>query len=165
MNALLRRCVLGVLLQPTKVFSSGFLHFALKNQWPFITPDEEFLDSIELNPAPLGSSKPQPLPSKVIPAETVVPEAALQTDVETMPPQPSPAPLATNAHSEIHAIPKANTHDWHERLAHLSRTQIKRLHAAKLIHILKQLGEQGVCDICPQRVRPRSNHRMTQFRL
>ena len=47
-------------------------------------------------------------------------------------------------------MPRANIYQWHERLAHLSRSQIRKLGAAKLIHIKRQPGEHGACDICLQ---------------
>jgi hypothetical protein len=62
----------------------------------------------------------------------------------------SNAPLAGNPPKDPYRTPRANIHKWHERLAYLSRTQLKRLHSAKLIHILRQPGEQGACDICSQ---------------
>lgn len=59
------------------------------------------------------------------------------------PPAASPEPATTR-------IPRANIHEWHERLAHLSKTQIRKLQAVKLVHIKRQPGEQGACNIYSQ---------------
>lgn len=77
---------------------------------------------------------------------TATPEPSIHSESQS---EPS-APLKPHPQQKETKILSASLHEWHEGLAHLSRTQIRKLHAAKLIHITKQPGKQGVCDICAQ---------------
>ena len=64
--------------------------------------------------------------------------------------QPSQSVEKSSNHASVTKakIPKATLDQWHQRLAHLSRTQIRKLHAAKLVHITRSLGDLGPCDTC-----------------
>jgi hypothetical protein len=64
--------------------------------------------------------------------------------------QPSQSVKDSSNHASVKKtkIPKATLDQWHQRLAHLSRTQIRKLHAAKLIHIIRSIGDLGPCDTC-----------------
>jgi hypothetical protein len=124
------------------------------------TLDSEILDSIELNPAPLRRKQYEPSASQGEQLEAPIeridssPEPSPEREPEPereLEPEPEPERISKPANQQAgHKAPKANIYDWHERLGHLSRTQIRKLHAAKLIHILKQPGQQGACDICSQ---------------
>ena len=67
----------------------------------------------------------------------------------------TPEQSNTNANSDPNTRttrppPKANIHDWHKRLGHLSKTQIRKLQQGGAIRITKEPGQQGACDICNQ---------------
>jgi hypothetical protein len=64
--------------------------------------------------------------------------------------QPSQSVEKSSNHAPVTKtkIPRSTLDQWHQRLAHLSRTQIRKLHAAKLIHITKSIGDPSSCDTC-----------------
>ena len=66
----------------------------------------------------------------------------LQQPSQTVKDSPNHAPVTKTK------IPRATLDQWHQRLAHLSRTQIRKLHTAKLVHITRSIGDLGPCDTC-----------------
>jgi hypothetical protein len=59
-------------------------------------------------------------------------------------------PTQKNEGEQKHKRPKATIHEWHNNLAHLSNTQIRKLHNAGLIEVKSFKQEHETCNICCQ---------------
>jgi hypothetical protein len=91
------------------------------------TPDSEILDSIELNPAPLRRKQQELSASQGEQFEAPIERIDSSPEPEREP-EPEPELIPKPADQQAgHKAPKANIYDWHERLGHLSRTQIRKL--------------------------------------
>src|SRR6266480_3898493 len=60
------------------------------------------------------------------------------------------APAPDDAKQEKHKRPKATIKEWHNSFGHLSNTQIRKLHAVKLIEIKSFKHEHEACEVCCQ---------------